>query len=245
MPELTPFEERMLAGLRQVEPSRRRRRWLPAVATAAAAAAILVLTLARPPVPSPTEVPPATAHPTSAPRYLRWVSPRLTVNGMWADEVWIDDARHTVRLKSPDFDRVFTGVQEPIALNQPGMPAEFARMSPDVLVADQRTVVADLPRTQTELTNVVTRVAKSTGQYVGQVLADLLSKPGLSADMRALVVKILLAQPEVGLVDPKSSGRSGRPGDLYVANVGPLSLQLVIDTTTDTLLSMDKDEIVN
>jgi hypothetical protein len=30
-----------------------------------------------------------------------------------------------------------------------------------------------------------------------------------------------------------------------VANVGPLSLPLVIDATTNTLLSMNKDTIVN
>jgi hypothetical protein len=230
----------MLAGLRQVEPARKRRRWLPVAATAAAAAALLVLTVVRPPI---------GVHEASAPpsiRYLRWISPHLSLNGSsGADEVWIDDVHHTVRLKSAQFDQTFTDVPEPIALNRPGMPAEFAKMSPDVLVADQRTVVADLPHTETELANAITQVAKQTGQYEGQVLGDLLSKPGLSADTRALAVKILLRQPEVGLLDPKAVDVDGRQGALYVANVGPLSLQLVIDASTNTLLSMDKDAIVN
>ena len=242
MPELTPFEERMLAGLRQVEPVRRRRRWLPAVGTGIAAAGLLVVTLIRPPAPPPTQVQPA-SEPTVS-RYLRWVSPYP--GNQRTDEVWIDDVHHTVRLKSPDFDRTFTNVPEPIALNGPGMPAEFAKMSPDVLVADQRTIVAGLPATEPALTAVVNRVAKQTGQYNAQVLADLLSKPGLSADMRQLTVKILLAQPEVGLLDPKTQGDLfGRSGALYVANIGPLSLQLIIDVNTSTLLSMNKYTIVN
>lgn len=247
MPELTPFEERMLAGLRQVEPARRRRRWLPAVVTGVAAAALLVLTLVRPPVGAPGS-PPTLVQPASAPtttRYLRWTSPNVGPNGPWTDEVWIDDVHHTVRLKSPDFDRTFTDMQPPIALNKPGMPSEFARMSPDVLVADQRTVVADLPQTEPALARAVTAVAHRTKQYTGQVLGDLLSKPGLSADMRALAVKLLLAQPEIGLLDPRSQDLAGRTGALYVANVGPLSLPLVIDATTNTLLSMNKDTIVN
>jgi hypothetical protein len=243
VPELTPFEERMLAGLRQVEPERRRRRWVPALGTAAVAATLLVLTVVRPPVGAPTDVPVASA---PAPiRYLRWIAPHLGPDGLWSDEVWIDDVHHTVRLKSPEFDRTFTDVPEPIALNRPGMPAEFARMSPDVLVADQRTTVADLPRTQPELTRVIGRVANRTGQYVGQVLADLLSKPGLDADLRGLAVKILLQQPEVGLLDPHTVDQDGRHGALFVADVGPLSLRLVIDADTNTLLSMNKDTIVN
>jgi hypothetical protein len=125
------------------------------------------------------------------------------------------------------------------------MPAEFAKMSPDVLAADQRTVVADLPHTQHELESAVTVVGKQTGQYNAQVLGDLLSKPGLSADMRELVVKTLLQQPEVGLLDPHAQVGTGRTGALYVANIGPLSLQIVIDAGTNTLLSLDKDEIVN
>jgi hypothetical protein len=89
-------------------------------------------------------------------------------------------------------------------------------------------------------------VAKQTRKYNGEVLGDLLSKPGLSPDMRELTVKILLAQPEVGLLDPSNvQDIAGRRGSLYVANVGPLSLQLVIDVTTNTLLSMNKDTIVN
>lgn len=241
MPDLTPFEQRMLAGLRQVEPPKRRRRWLPAVGTAAVAAAILVLTVVRPPDGAPTDAPVASA---PSIRHLRWENHRPD-NG-WTDEVWIDDTHHTVRLKSPDFDQTFTNVPEPIALNRPGMPAEFARMSPDVLVADQRTVVDGLPHTQADLAAVVTQVAKQNGKYEGEVLADLLSKPGLSADMRALAMKMLLAQPEVGLLDPSNvPDMAGRKGSLYVANVGPLSLQLVIDAATNTLLSMNKDTIVN
>jgi len=243
MPELTPFEERMLAGLRQVEPARKRRRWLPVAATAAVAAALLVLTVVRPPIGEPTDVHEASAPPSV--RYLRWISPHLGTPDQRTDEVWIDDVHHTVRLKSAQFDRTFTDVPEPIALNRPGMPAEFAKMSPDVLVADQRTIVADLPHTETELANAITQVAKQAGQYEGQVLGDLLSKPGLSADTRALAVKILLRQPEVGLLDPTAVDPDGRQGALYVANVGPLSLQLVIDASTNTLLSMDKDAIVN
>lgn len=243
MPDLTPFEERMLAGLRQVEPVRTRRRWLPVLATAAAAVGVLVVTVVRPPVGAPSDVQEASA-PASV-RYLRWISPHLSPDGPGSDEVWIDDVHHTVRLKSPRFDRTFTNVPEPVALNQPGMPAEFARMSPDVLAADQRTIVADLPHTQPELIRVVDQVAYRTGQCDGQVLADLLSKPGLSADMRAVVVKTLLQQPEVGLLDSHTVDQDGRHGALYVLNVGPLSLQLVIDVSTNTLLSMNKDQIVN
>jgi hypothetical protein len=240
VPDLTPFEQRMLEGLRQAEPPRRRRRWLPAVGTAAVAAAVLVLTVIRPPV-GPTDAPVASA---PSIRYLRWEN-QQPEHGR-TDEVWIDDTHHTVRLKSPDFDQTFTNVPEPIALNRPGMPAEFARMSPDVLAADQRTVVAGLPHTQDDLAAVVTQVAKQTGKYEGEVLADLLSKPGLSADMRALAMKMLLAQPQVGLLDPSNvPDLAGRTGSLYVANVGPLSLQLVIDSTTNRLLSMNKDTIVN
>jgi hypothetical protein len=242
VPDLTPFEERMLAGLRRVEPTRRRR-WLPVGLTAAAAAGLLVLTVVRPPVQSPTDVREASA--PSSIRHLRWISPHLGPNGQWTDEVWIDDVHHTVRLKSPEFDRTFTDMQPPIALDKPGMPAEFAAMSPDVLAADQRTVVADLPHTETGLAAAVTAVAKATGEYDGQVLGDLLSKPGLSADMRELAVKILLRQPEVGLLDPRTVDQYGRYGALYVANVGPMSLQLVIEAKTNTLLSMNKETIVN
>ncbi|QUQ66919.1 hypothetical protein [Kutzneria sp. CA-103260] len=243
MPELTPFEERMLAGLRQVEPPRKRRRWLPVAATAAVAAGLLVLTVIRPPIGTPTDVHEASAPPSI--RHLRWTTPHLSPNGPGSDEVWIDDVRHTVRLKSPTFDRTFTDVPEPIALNRPGVPEEFAKMSPDVLVADQRTIVADLPTTETALSDVISEVAKRTKMYNGQVLADLLSKPGLSEQMRAVTVKLLLRQPEVGLLDPNSVDLDGRQGALYVANVGPLSLQLVIDASTSTLLSMNKDTIVN
>lgn len=244
MADLTPFEERMLAGLRQVEPKRKRRRWLPVAATAAVAAALLVLTVVRPPAGAPSDV-----HEASAPasiRYLHWISPHAGPNNQRSDEVWIDDVHHTVRLKSPDFDQTFTNVPEPVALNRPGMPAEFARMSPDVLVADQRTVVADLPHTETALTAAISTVAKQTGKYSGEVLADLLSKPGLSADMRALTVKILLKQPEVGMLDPNQAWDiDGHKGSLFVANDGPLSLQLLIDVSTHTLLSMNKDTILN
>ena len=242
MPELTPFEERMLAGLQQVEPVRRRR-WLPVLATAAVAAGLLVLALVRPPVGTSNDVREASA--PSSIRHLRWVTPHMGTPDQRADEVWIDDVHHTVRLKSPDFDRTFTNVPEPIALNQPGMPAEFAKMSPDVLVADQRTVVADLPQTEVGLSQAVTQVAKATGQFAAQVLADLLTKPGLSLDMRAVAVKILLQQPEVGLLDPHTQDLAGHSGALYVANIGPLSLQMVIDASTCTLLSLNKDEIVN
>jgi len=161
MAELTPFEERMLAGLRQVEPARRRRRWLPVAATAAVAAALLVLTVVRPPVGAPTDVQEASAAPSI--RYLHWITPHLGTPDQRADEVWIDDVHHTVRLKSADFDRTFTNVSEPIALNQPGMPAEFAKMSPDVLAADQRTIVADLPHTEPELTQAITRSPRRPG----------------------------------------------------------------------------------
>jgi hypothetical protein len=242
VPELTPFEERMLAGLRQVEPVRRRR-WLPVLATAAVAAGLFVLALVRPPVGTSTDVQEASAPPSI--RHLRWVTPHMGTPDQRTDEVWIDDVHHTVRLKSNDFDRTFTNVPEPIALDQPGMPAEFARMSPDVLVADQRTVVADLPDTEPELNRAVTLVAKATGHYNAEVLADLLSKPGLSLNMRAVAVKMLLQQPEVGLLDPNTHDLGGHSGALYVANIGPLSLQMVIDASTFTLLSLNKDEIVN
>jgi hypothetical protein len=242
VPELTPLEERLLAGLRQAEPVRRKRRWLPVVGAAAAAAALLVLTVVRPMASNEVQ----TASPPTPIRYLRWVSPAAGANTERADEVWIDDVHHTVRLKSPDFDRTFTDVPEPIALNQPGMPAEFARMSPDVLVADQRTVVAGLPRTETDLNAAVHMVAKQNGKYEGEVLGDLLSKPGLSPQMRQLTVKVLLEQHGVGLLDSsKAYDLTGRPGALYVLKVGPLSLQLVIDMDTYTLLSMDKNTIVN
>ncbi len=241
MPDLTPFEERMLAGLREIQPARKRR-WLPVLATAAATA-LLVLAVVRPPIGAPTDVHEASAPP--AIRYLHWTAPRYNTKGPWDDEVWIDDTNHTVRLKSPEFDRTFTGMPEPIALNRPGMPKEFSLMSPDVLTADQQTVVADLPHTETELDAVITEVAKRTGRYNAEVLADLLSKPGLSADMRAVTVKLLLRQPEVGLVDPKSTDLGGRQGSLYVFNVGELSLQLVIDVPTNTLLSTNKYTIIN
>jgi hypothetical protein len=241
MPELTPFEQRMLAGLRAAEPRRRRRRWLPAVGTAAVAAAVLVLTVVRPPI-GPSDAPVAGA--PSAIRYLRWESPRP--GGTWADEVWIDDVHHTVRLKSPQYDQTFTGVPEPIALNRPGMPAEFARMSPDVLVADQRTVVAGLPHTETELAAAVSVVAKTNGKYDGEVLADLLSKPGLSGEMRALTVKLLVGRPGVGLLDSSHvENAANRRESLFVVKADPLPLQLVIDMATNTLVSMDKDTIVN
>ncbi|MFI9386545.1 hypothetical protein [Kutzneria sp. NPDC052558] len=243
MPELTPFEERMLAGLRQIEPPHRRRRWLPVAASAAVAAALLALAVVRPPIGGPNEVHEAGAPPSI--RYLRWVTPHPGTPDQRTDEVWIDDVHHTVRLKSADFDRTFTDVPEPIALNRPGMPDEFAKMSPDVLVADQRTIVADLPRAETDLSAAITTVARQTGTNNAQVLADLLSKPGLSADMRAVTVKVLLRQPEVGLVDPKTIGYDNMQGSLYVANIGDLSLQLVIDMGTDTLLSMNKAQIVN
>jgi hypothetical protein len=242
VPELTPLEERLLAGLRQAEPARRKRRWLPVVGAAAAAAALLVLTVVRPMVSNEVQ----TASPPTSIRYLRWVSPAAGANTERADEVWIDDVHHTVRLKSPDFDQTFTDVPEPIALNRPGMPAEFARMSPDVLVADQRTVVAGLPHTETGLSAAVHAVAKQNGEYEGQVLGDLLSKPGLSPEMRQVAVKVLLLQPGVGLLDPsKTHDLTGRSGALYVLDVGPLSLPLVIDMATNTLLSMNKDTIVN
>jgi len=242
VPELTPLEERLLAGLRQVEPVRRKRRWLPVVGAAAAAAALLVLTVVRPPAPTAVQ----TASPPTPIRYLRWASPADGPNRERSDEVWIDDTHHTVRLKSPDFDQTFTDVPEPIALNRPGMPAEFARMSPDVLVADQRTVVVGLPRTETGLSAAVQTVAKQNGKYVGEVLADLLSKPALSPEMRQLTVKLLLEQPGVGLLDSsKAYDLTGRPGALYVLSVGPAALQLVIDMDTSTLLSMDKNTIVN
>jgi hypothetical protein len=243
MPDLTPFEERMLAGLRQIQPARKRHRWLPMLATAATATALLVLAVVRPPIGAPTAVHEASAPPVI--RYLHWTTPHYNAKGPWDDEVWIDDTHHTVRLKSPEFDRTFTDVPEPIALTRPGMPTEFALMSPDVLTADQQTVVADLPHTETALAAVITEVAKRTGRYDGEVLADLLSKPGLSADMRAVTAKLLLGQPEVGLLDPRSVGLGGRQGTLYVLKVGPLSLQLVIDMTTNTLLSMNKYTIVN
>jgi hypothetical protein len=242
MPDLTPFEERMLAGLRQIQPTRKRRRWLPVVATAAAATVLLVLAVVRPPIGAPTDVQEASA-PTPI-RYLHWTAPHYNPKGAWDDEVWIDDAHHTVRLKSPDFDRLFTGVPEPVALNQPGMPTDFSLMSPDVLTADQRTVVADLPHTETELAAVINQVARQTRKYTGEVLGDLLSKPGLSADMRAVTVKLLLEQPEVGLLDPKSVAPDGRQGILYAVKVGPLSLQLVIDMATNTLLAMNKFTIL-
>lgn len=243
MPDLTPFEQRMLAGLRQVEPPKRRRRWLPAVGTAAVAAAVLVLTVVRPPIGS-TDAPVASA--PSSIRYLRWITPEGGAGNQRTDEVWIDDVHHTVRLKSPDFDRTFTDVPEPIALNRPGMPAEFARMSPDVLVADQRTVVAGLPHTDAALEVVVAAVAKANGKYNGEVLGDLLSKPGLGADLRATAVRVLLSQPGVGLLDPtKTRDLTGRQGALYVLNVGPTSMQLIIDADTNTVLSLDKDTIVN
>ena len=200
-----------------------------------------MLTVVRLPV--STEV--TTASPPAPIRYLRWVSPHGGPDDKRTDEVWIDDVHHTVRLKSPDFDRTFTDVPEPIALDRPGMPKEFARMSPDVLAADQRTVVAGLPHNETALAAVVSQVAKQNAKYNGEVLGDLLSKPGLSPEMRELTVKLLLAQPEVGLLDPRSQDIDGRFGALYVANVGPLSLQLVIDAATNTLLSMNKDTIVN
>jgi hypothetical protein len=241
VPELTPLEERLLAGLREVEPPKRRR-WLPVVGTAAVAAAILMLAVLR--IPAGPAAAPVASAPSSI-RHLKWISPHLSPIDRWADEVWIDDVHHTVRLKSPDFDQTFTDVPEPIALNRPGMPVEFARMSPDVLVADQRTVVAGLPHTEAALAEAVARVAEQTGEYRGEVLGDLLSKPGLSPQMRELTVKVLLAQPEVGLLDPRAVDQSGRNGALYVANVGPLSLQLVIDMDTNTLLSMGKDTIVN
>jgi hypothetical protein len=242
VPELTPLEERLLAGLRQAEPTRRKRRWLPVVGAAAAVAVLLLLTVVRPS--APTEV--QTASPPAPIRYLRWISPHGGPNDQRIDEVWIDDVHHTVRLKSPDFDQTFTGVPEPIALDRPGMPAEFARMSPDVLVADQRTVVAGLPPTGDGLLAAVRAVAKQNGKYDGEVLGDLLSKPGLSPQLRELAVRVLLAQPGVGLLDPsKTLDLTGRPGTLYVLNVGPMSLQLVIDMATNTLLSLGKDTIVN
>jgi hypothetical protein len=63
--------------------------------------------------------------------------------------------------------------------------------------------------------------------------------------MRELTVKILLRQPEVGMLDPRTVDQYGRYGTLYVANVGPMSLQLVIDARTNTLLSMNKETIVD
>ncbi len=60
MPDLTPFEERMLAGLREIQPARKRR-WLPVLATAAAATALLVLAVVRPPIGAPTDVHEASA----------------------------------------------------------------------------------------------------------------------------------------------------------------------------------------
>ncbi|MFC0435720.1 hypothetical protein [Kutzneria buriramensis] len=242
MPDLTPFEERMLAGLRRVEPARRRR-WLPVALTAAAAAGLLVLTVVRPPVQSPTDVREASAPP--AIRHLRWLSPHATAAGPWAEEVWIDDVHHTVRLKSPDFDRTFADVPEPIALDRPGMPAEFAAMSPDVLAADQHTIVADLPRTADALGAAVERVAKQTGRYDAEVLTDLLSKPGLGADFRQLVVNLLLRTPGVGLLAAPAQDFSGRSGSDYTADVGPGALSFIIDMNTNTLLSMNKMTIVN
>jgi hypothetical protein len=242
VPELTPFEQRMLAGLRQVEPPKRPRRWLPVLGTAAVAATVLLLSVVRPSGDGTSEEPVV----SSPIRYLKWLSPRDGADPQWTDEVWIDDTHHTVRLKSPDFDRTFTDVPEPIALNRPGMPAEFARMSPDVLVADQRTAVAGLPHTDVALDDAVRTVAKATGRHDGEVLADLLSKPGLGPDMRARVVRILLGQHDVGLLDPtKARDLTGRTGTLYLIDAGPLSMQMVIDVTTNTVLSMDKDTIVN
>ncbi|GAA3430903.1 hypothetical protein [Kutzneria kofuensis] len=246
MPDLTPFEQRLLEGLRQVEPVKRRRRWLPAAGTGAVAATLLVLTVVRPP--APTDGPLAThvqaASAPSAIRHLRWIGPHIGTTAAWTDEVWIDDVHHTVRLKSPAFDQTYTDMQPPIALDKPGMPKEFALMSPDVLVADQRTLVATLPHTPEGLTLVANQVADGAGQRPEQVLADLLTKPGLSDDMRAVAVKALLHLPDVGLLDPQSQDYTGRPGALFVANSGPMSLQLVIDSHTNTLLAMNKTTII-